>query len=894
MRVRGVRDALTRVFDRNEGTPQSRATDSSRSSVPVLLGGLRLAVLLPPGWDALPLDHRRAALLHEAAHLAGRDDWAKTLEELVRVVFFFHPVVCWLLRRLEGTREQLCDAVVVRQGLDPRLLARVLVDFTKLVGAGQPTLALGKALPFFNQITIKDRIHQLMEADMTRWTIPLPQHFKVALSAMVLGSTALLGTFGLQAAAPPELNKEPAPEQAKAKKAPAVSGDVVDSEGQPVAGATILLARIQGRSKALSTQSDADGKFAFASLPSDPPNNFALVLLAAKEGFAPTRDHPFGTPRVTLKLAKAIRISGTVRDKDNKPIAHARVQFGTVERHENFSSWGYADETMLSGTSLETFFITSSNALGEFELNAVPAGAELIFRANAEGFAEKDTGAKGPKAQYFARPGGPKVDIVLAPEARIMGQIVNQVNGATLQGLRIWLYEGGLIKRRAQANAQGEFSFKGLPGGKFHVLVEDAPEGEHWVARTAPTIEVRAGEANKVQVELIKGIQVQGSVLVKETGLPMARIQVFASCAARPRGIKQFSTWTDAEGHYRFQLPPGEAEFQIVGNIPADYTPVREDNSLQPGSRAVIADGKAQVMGPTLMLTRARPAGALEGYVRDARGNPVAQAQIVGLCRAGICTRIGGQKVTTDPRGHFRIDSGPDGAFPLGELTSLEVAVAGGKVFEVRVVVVKGEVEVRLPTILGADIKGPDSVKPGELAGVVVDEKGKPLEGVHVHVWDWVDSPENQTRTSKDGVFRIKDCGDRDQKVQVRFRKPGFSPIMFVQQPTGVLGLVVVMDRKTYFDGIVYGPEGKPVANVLVRADQGPKMADGVLITNIWTETKTDASGNYRLYVEPDDYKFQVKAPGAGVARLTKIPIAHGQSQKLDIHLRPGITYRGG
>lgn len=42
-------------------------------------------------------------------------------------------------------------------------------------------------------------------------------------------------------AAPPEPNKESAPEQAKAKKASAVSGDVVDSEGQPVAGATILL-----------------------------------------------------------------------------------------------------------------------------------------------------------------------------------------------------------------------------------------------------------------------------------------------------------------------------------------------------------------------------------------------------------------------------------------------------------------------------------------------------------------------------------------------------------------------------------------------------------------------------------------------------------------------------
>src|SRR5262249_44038271 len=152
--------------------------------------------------------------------------------------------------------------------------------------------------------------------------------------------------------------------------------------------------------------------------------------------------------------------------------------------------------------------------------------------------------------------------------------------------------------------------------------------------------------------------------------------------------------------------------------------------------------------------------------------------EIIGLCRAGVCVPVAGQKVTTDARGHFRIEHGPDGAFPLGEATALQVALPGGKVFEVSTVVAEGRVEVQLPTVAGGDVKGRDDVKPDELAGVVVDEKGQPLEGVHVHVWDWVNSPENQARTGKDGIFRIKDCG-RDKKVQVRFRKPGYSPVMF-------------------------------------------------------------------------------------------------------------------
>ena len=42
-----------------------------------------------------------------------------------------------------------------------------------------------------------------------------------------------------------------------------------------------------------------------------------------------------------------------------------------------------------------------------------------------------------------------------------------------------------------------------------------------------------------------------------------------------------------------------------------------------------------------------------------------------------------------------------------------------------------------MPTVLDAKVRGPEKVPAGELAGVVVDETGKPLEGVHVHVWDW-------------------------------------------------------------------------------------------------------------------------------------------------------------
>src|SRR5262249_14865406 len=87
-------------------------------------------------------------------------------------------------------------------------------------------------------------------------------------------------------------------------------------------------------------------------------------------------------------------------------------------------------------------------------------------------------------------------------------------------------------------------------------------------------------------------------------------------------------------------------------------------------------------------------------------------------------------------------------------------------------------------------------------------------------------------------------------------------------------------------------PDGQPAANALIRANQGPKMGDGVIITSVWTDTAADASGRYRLYVEPDAYEFLVKAPGVGVARLPKTPIGHGEARALDIRLQPGVIFR--
>ena len=73
-----------------------------------------------------------------------------------------------------------------------------------------------------------------------------------------------------------------------------------------------------------------------------------------------------------------------------------------------------------------------------------------------------------------------------------------------------------------------------------------------------------------------------------------------------------------------------------------------------------------------------------------------------------------------------------------------------------------------------------------------------------------------------------------------------------------------MLDNKTYFEGRVTGRDGKPVAGALIRANQGPKRSEGTMITEIWTETHSDAEGHYRLLAQADIYDIQVRVSGRG------------------------------
>ena len=56
-----------------------------------------------------------ALLAHELAHIRRHDYLVNVLQMLAETLFFYHPAVWWVSRRIRIERELCCDDIAVRR-----------------------------------------------------------------------------------------------------------------------------------------------------------------------------------------------------------------------------------------------------------------------------------------------------------------------------------------------------------------------------------------------------------------------------------------------------------------------------------------------------------------------------------------------------------------------------------------------------------------------------------------------------------------------------------------------------------------------------------------------------------------------------------------------------------
>lgn len=122
-----IQQSFDGLLDRLEIKDTVRLFQSTRVTVPMVVGWLKPVVLLPMSvLVGLSPSQVTAILAHELAHIRRHDYLINFFQVLVEMVLFYHPAVWWVSRRIRAEREFCCDDMVVSVCGDVANYARAL------------------------------------------------------------------------------------------------------------------------------------------------------------------------------------------------------------------------------------------------------------------------------------------------------------------------------------------------------------------------------------------------------------------------------------------------------------------------------------------------------------------------------------------------------------------------------------------------------------------------------------------------------------------------------------------------------------------------------------------------------------------------------------------------
>ncbi|NOZ74928.1 MAG: M56 family metallopeptidase [FCB group bacterium] len=135
-------------------------------AVPMTIGIRSKKIFVPRMWEKWSEDYRNMAITHELFHIRRHDGFIGVVQTVVQALYFFHPLVWVLNRRLNELREMVCDELAVgSRANDSVTYCRFLTDVAEnlvLIKTEYPTMSsLGK-----KKTELFNRIQYLLEDTM--------------------------------------------------------------------------------------------------------------------------------------------------------------------------------------------------------------------------------------------------------------------------------------------------------------------------------------------------------------------------------------------------------------------------------------------------------------------------------------------------------------------------------------------------------------------------------------------------------------------------------------------------------------------------------------------------------------------------------------------------------
>jgi len=126
---RALRRARALELDARYGAADLAVMSSPSMPEPGVVGIRRPRLVLPEGLvERLSPEQLRALIAHERCHIRCHDNLTGAIHMVVESIFWFHPVVWWIERRLIDERERACDEDVLSSGSHPQDYAEGILE----------------------------------------------------------------------------------------------------------------------------------------------------------------------------------------------------------------------------------------------------------------------------------------------------------------------------------------------------------------------------------------------------------------------------------------------------------------------------------------------------------------------------------------------------------------------------------------------------------------------------------------------------------------------------------------------------------------------------------------------------------------------------------------------
>lgn len=153
-----IQHLMDNLLSKVQMSASIKLLESSLAKVPMTIGWIKPIILLPIGMaSGLTTRQLEAILAHELAHIKRYDYLVNIFQNVVEILFFFHPATWFISGKIRDERENCCDDFAVEICGDSMVLAKALTQVASYQQQPQLAMAFGA-----KRQTFMDRIKRII------------------------------------------------------------------------------------------------------------------------------------------------------------------------------------------------------------------------------------------------------------------------------------------------------------------------------------------------------------------------------------------------------------------------------------------------------------------------------------------------------------------------------------------------------------------------------------------------------------------------------------------------------------------------------------------------------------------------------------------------------------